>query len=214
MNLNEEIRNRLSKFTEFGYEKQSNGTELFGKAPHIAPLAWLHNMYAGLTEDEISKLEEELETEIPKGYKEFLKVSNGLHIFNTTFCLDGLRVSYNRKNAITNRLPFCLLTTNIYERPRNAKKEHFFIGGYDSGDGSHLYIDKNDNKVYRCKTNNVKPLNEWNNLNEMILDEIDRLIEIHNENGMLKAKIKVTTPKSESSSEKKSFWEKLKGKFN
>ena len=86
------------------------------------------------------------------------------------------------------------MTTNLYERPKNAKSEYFFIGGYDWGNGSHLYIDKSNNKVYRCETDNAKPLNEWNTLNEMILSEIDRLIELHNERGELKENVEQTTP--------------------
>ena len=147
MNIEKEIRQRLSKYEKLGTEKQSNGTELIGKAPHIAPLAWLHSIYKGLSNEEISKLEQELETDIPKDYKEFLKFSNGLHIFNTTFCLDGLRTSYNRIKEIENRLPFSILTTNLYERPKNAKDEYFFIGGYDWGNGSHLYINKKNNSI-------------------------------------------------------------------
>ena len=208
MKIEKEIRHRLFKYEKLGTEKQSNGTELIGKAPHIAPLAYLHSIYKGLNNEEIDRLEQDLETEIPKDYKDFLKFSNGLHIFNTTFCLDGLRVSYNRKNAIENRLPFCILTPNMYERPKNANSECFFIGGYDL-DGSHLYMNKNNNKIYRCKENNAKPLNEWNSLNEMILSEIDRLIELHNENGELKDNSKKTTPQNQFSSDKESFLSRL-----
>jgi hypothetical protein len=213
MNIGKEIRNRLSKYEKLGVEKQSNGTELIGKAPHIAPLAYLHSIYKGLNTKEIDRLEQELETEIPIDYKKFLQFSNGLHIFNTTFCLDGLRTSYNRTKEIENRLPFSILTTNLYERPKNAKPEHFFIGGYDWGNGSHLYINRDNNKVYRCKENDIKPLNEWNNLNEMILSEIDRLMELHNVSGELKENIEKTTPKSQFSLDKQSFWNRLKKIF-
>ena len=102
MNIGKEIRNRLSNYEKLGVEKQSNGTELIGKAPHIAPLAYLHSIYKGLNKEEIDRLERELETEIPTDYKKFLQFSNGLHIFNTTFCLDGLRTSYNRIKEIEN----------------------------------------------------------------------------------------------------------------
>ncbi|AUC15800.1 hypothetical protein BTO06_11855 [Tenacibaculum sp. SZ-18] len=208
-----EIRNRLNKYEKLGIEKQSNGTELIGKAPHIAPLAYLHSIYKGLNNDEIGRLEQELKTEIPKDYKEFLKFSNGLHIFNTTLYLNGLRESYNRQKAIENRLPFALSTKNLFERPRNAKPEYFFIGGYDYGNGSLLYVNKNNNKVYRCGTKNVKPLNEWNSVNEMILTEIDRLIELHSANGELKENIKKTTPENNFEFDKQGLWNRLKNMF-
>ena len=211
MNIEREIRNRLNKYENLGVELQSNGTELIGKAPHIAPLAYLHSIYKGLSNEEIDRLEQELETEIPKDYKEFLQFSNGLHIFNTTFYLDGLRESNDRLKAIENRLPFALSTKNVFEKPRNAKPEYFFIGGYACDNGSLLYI--NNSKVYRCKTNNAKPLNEWNSLNEMIITEIDRLTELHSANGKLKENIEKTTPKSNFENDKQGLWNKLKHLF-
>ena len=180
MNLEKKIINRLKQFEKYVVEIQENDTKLIGKAPHIAPKAFLHTIYKGLSEKNINKLKNNLKTKIPKDYKDFLKFSNGLHIFNTTFCLDGFRKSNNRTTE--NRLPFCILTTNHYERPSNSKKEYFFIGGYD-WDGSHLYINKKTNKVHRCAEDNAESLNEWENLNVMIISEIDRLIDLHNENG-------------------------------
>ncbi|MCD4795457.1 MAG: SMI1/KNR4 family protein [Bacteroidales bacterium] len=180
--LKKDINSRLIKFEKLGVELQSSGTKLIGKAPHIAPLAWMHTIFKGLTEKEILELEKELNTDIPKDYQEFLKISNGLHIFNTTFCLNGLRKSYDRTDEIENRKPFCLKTANINERPLNSKMEYFFIGSYD-WDGSYLYINKKNNKIYRCDRENAEPLNEWDNLTELIISEIDRLSELHNENG-------------------------------
>ena len=193
MSIEKKILNRLRKFQKFGTEKQPNGTLLIGKAPHIAPLAWLHTIYKGLNEKELENLEKEVGTKIPEDYIEFLKFSNGLNIFNTTFNLYGLRNSFNRQNEIKNRLPFSLVDKNNLERPKNAKDKHFFIGSYD-WDGSLLYIDKTNNKVYRTESENLNPKNEWTNFNDMILSEIYRIIELHNENGTEKDLNEPKTP--------------------
>jgi len=192
MNIKKIIEFKLEQFKELGIEEQSNGTILIGKALHVAPLAWLHTIFKGLNNAELSKLESKLDTDIPIEYKAFLKQTNGLHLFNTSFNLFGLRETYNRNSELENRLPFSLSTKNTIEKPLNVPEEYFIIGSYD-WDGSNLYIDKSTNKVYRSEKGSVKALNEWANLHEMISFELDRLISQHNKDG---TEINTTEPKT------------------
>jgi len=175
------ILNLLDDYKVFGEKRLENGTYLIGKAPHIAPNAWLHSIYSGLDINELNDLEKILDKPIPKSYKSFLEKSNGLKIFNTTFCLYGLRRNYNR--SIDNVWqPFDIRTPNITERPKNAANNFFFIGGYN-WDGSLLYIDNHTDKVHLCHRDDANSIYEWNSFDNMLESEILRIITLFDGQG-------------------------------
>jgi hypothetical protein len=176
-----EILMRLKEYKPLEEEHLSDGTHLIGKAPHIAPLAWLHTIYPGLTDENISELEEKIGVSIPDSYKDFLRLSNGLNVFNTTLSLFGLRKNYDRSHDQVWQ-PFDILTPNLRERPENARSNVFIIGSYD-WDGSYLFIDRKTNKVHLCDRDDAASLYEWPNLEVMLRSEIDRLITLFDKNG-------------------------------
>jgi hypothetical protein len=171
----------LTKFNFLGQKELEDGTLLIGKAPHIAPEAWLHCIYPKIGSYDIKFLEKEIRMSIPDEYKEFLGVSNGLGIFNTTLSLYGLRRSYVR-NVNEVWQPFNIVTPNTLERPDNAGQNIFIIGGYD-WDGSYLYINTHNNKVYLCDRDNISSKFEWPNFEEMLESEIRRLITLFDDQG-------------------------------
>ena len=87
---------------------QENGKKLLGIATHIAPMTRLQSIFKGLDEQDVVNLETELNTEIPKVYVEFLRFSNGLHLFNTRLSFHGLRKNYDRMAEMNARNPFAL----------------------------------------------------------------------------------------------------------
>ena len=193
MNYFEEIKKELFKFEKLGIEKSENGTILIGRALQIARQAWLHSIYPVLNEHDIIKLESELNTEIPKDYKWFLKnCSNGLVMFVSKFYLYGLRKELGR-SIEASRQPFSPVISNIDERPKNAKESYFFIGGY-SWDGSKLYIDKETNAVHFCARWDATSLFRWNSFEEMIVNEVKRITILFNESGIIINKDLFTTP--------------------
>jgi len=187
-----EALNILKQYNSLGEKQLEDGTLLIGKAPHIAPLAWLHCIYSSLSRQEIINLEDSLGSEIPDSYKSFLSISNGLGVFNTTLSLYGYRRNYNR-NIIDVWQPFNILTPNISERPSNDVSNIFFIGSY-SWDGSLLYIDKITNKVHICKRNNAKSLYEWPDFEGMLIDELKRLVTLFDKEGKKYDNKKSTLP--------------------
>jgi len=175
------IINPLRQFDYLGESKLDNGTILIGKAPHIAPMAWLHSIHHPLTDVQIGELEEKIKIAIPSEYKDFLKTTNGLKVFNTTFCLDGLRNNYRRTVSDVWQ-PFDIIIPNTLERPKNAEKNLFFIGSYD-WDGSRLYMTPADNKVHFCDRDDATSLYEWDNFPNMLESEIQRLIRLFDKQG-------------------------------
>jgi len=171
----------LKKNGHLGEKKLDAGTILIGEAPHIGPMAWLHSIHPPLTNIQIAELEEKFKIKIPNEYSDFLKTTNGLKIFGTTFCLDGLRNNYRRTvNDVWQ--PFDIIAANTLERPKNAEKNFLFIGGYD-WDGSRLYINTADNKVHLCQKEDATSLYEWVNFLHMLESEIGRLIGLFDDQG-------------------------------
>ncbi len=181
MNNIDNILDHIKGYRNLGERKLENGTLLIGKAPHIAPQAWLHSIYPSLAEEQIKELENRMQVEIPIDYKIFLKMCNGLNVFNTTFNLYGYRGSHSR-NIEDAWQPFDLIKPNTIERPADASKNVFIIGGYD-WDGSRLYIDKNTNRTHFCKRDKAVSLYEWNSFEDMLESEIKRLIKLFDQNG-------------------------------
>lgn len=193
MDYFEEIKNELYKFESLGLEKSELGAILIGKAPQIGPAAWLHSLYPTLAKNDIEVLEDQLGTSIPKVYKEFLlNYSNGIKIFSSTFTLEGMRKVLGR-TIEASRQPFSIITPNTQERPKNAKFNHFFIGGYH-WDGSHLYIDKATNKVHFCDRWDATSLYEWSSFETMLVSEVKRIATLFDENGVIKDEDLYTTP--------------------
>lgn len=175
------VLEKLIAYSYLGEKTIGSGTILIGRAPHIAPQAWLHSFFDPLTENEIQLLEGLLTTVIPDQYKEFLMVTNGLGIFNTTISLFGMRRNYGRSvDAVWQ--PFDIVIPNKNEKPPNAKINIFIIGSYD-WDGSYLYIDSKTNKVHMCERGDSTSLYEWSDFYTMLESEIKRLVSLHDKAG-------------------------------
>jgi len=180
-NYTEILFQKMLEYEYLGLQTDEDGSVFIGKAPHIAPKAWLHKKYRKLSIIEIDELGEKVQIEIPIIYKEFLNVfSNGLNLFSDSLSLDGLRSNYNRDIDIASKQPYSIITPNITERFTDASSDMFFFGGYCL-DGSLLYF--RGIKIYKCARYTVKPTFEWNSFEEMILLEFDRLALLFDKDG-------------------------------
>ena len=188
-----EIMKYIQTFGKYGCKEYENGTKLYGHAPFIAPKAYNFRVFSALSEQEIIKLEQDMHREIPIAYRSFLmKNANGMNLFNTTLSFYGMRKSYCRSSEAIPE-PFSLSELNRFERPKNAKESHFFIGGYDN-DLSKLYINTEDGTVHFCKRWDATSLLSWNSFEEMILSETRRLLSLHNDRGEILVPHEKTLP--------------------
>jgi len=182
----------LKSYNCLGERHLEDGTLLIGHAPHIAPQAWLHCIYPPLSDKELCDLENELNESMPDSYRLFLKNTNGLNVFNTTFNLYGLRKNYKR-DVVSVWQPFDILTPNRLERPGNAKRNFLFIGSYN-WDGSLLYIDRNFGNVHVCNRDDSTSLFQWANFDEMLDSEIKRVVTLFDDKGKTYNEDKSTLP--------------------
>ena len=164
----------------------------YGHIPQLAPEAYNIYTFAPLTEERLALVEQNIGREIPCQYRIFLThVSNGIFIFHRGLFLYGHQGSINRK--LGPQGPFDLSDPNVYERPKNADSNCFFLGGY-SYDGSLLYIKDDVSTVYYCARRDATPLKEWNSFSEMLIEEIQRLKSLHGTDGMLQVPREETLP--------------------
>ncbi|HEX5152216.1 MAG TPA: SMI1/KNR4 family protein [Parafilimonas sp.] len=173
---------KLKIYSSLGEKKTENGSTLIGKAPHIAPYAWLNTIYSPLSDEQILELEKQIDVKVPDCYKSFLKISNGLQVLHS-LSLYGLRFNFKRTIEEAEQQPFSIITPNTLEKPKNAGKNIFYIGGYSSGDGAWLYIDLQTNIVHLCKKWKVKSLYQWSSFEVMLSSEIERLLQLFDKNG-------------------------------
>ncbi len=186
------ILETLASYESLGTRRLDNGTRLIGHVPHVAPEAWFHQIFAPLDALGIEHLGQELGHEIPAVLADFFLKANGIRIFSGHLYLCGRRSNYSRQGEAAWQ-PFSILTPNQFERPRNARPTHLFIGGYGP-DGSLLYLDGGDLSVSRCSARSAKPLHHWTGFEAMLESEVQRLSTFFDRDGKLKNPGTRTTP--------------------
>jgi len=189
-----EVMNVVRQAASFGSATSDNGAHLYGHVPHVAPEAWFHILFPPLETDALTELDKRLGRPIPDSYRELLMRTNGLHLFSGALALDGLRRDFSRKTSI--REPFDLGDPNVFERPRAADPTWFIFGFYKS-DGSTVYIDPRDGRVYRADRDMTEPrLNQWDSLDTFLRDEVRRLVGHFDDRGRRLDPSRPTTPDS------------------
>ncbi|PQV64820.1 hypothetical protein B1R32_10387 [Abditibacterium utsteinense] len=167
------IKRELEKVSALGDEVSANGTRLIGHAPHVAPLAYFHQIFPSLNTKEISWLAQHFPRDLPTDLKDFFLLANGIDVFIGALSIFGLRRNYIR-TVEESRQPFSIVIPNTFERPSNLSLDLLIIG-YSSTDGSHYVINSVSNKVSRLHQRSFRQIAGWENLWVMLLEEITRL---------------------------------------
>jgi SMI1/KNR4 family protein SUKH-1 len=149
----------------FGYERLPDGTQLFGRVPHVAPLAWLHKVYAPLTTAEINRLESHLGCRVPEVYRDWLRVANGLSLFSEGLVLDGLRTDYSRRPGVWQ--PYDLKLANGFERLPDADNDAFFIGSVLQAEYL-LYLEKRTGTLHASSRSGAASVASWGSFAAMV----------------------------------------------
>jgi hypothetical protein len=157
----------------FGFRQLPNGARLYGHVPHVAPEAWLHEVFAPLSDSDIQSLDRAIGLALPADFRTFLRLANGMGLFSGSLAIDGKRTSYVRVGDDAWQ-PFCIVAANVEERPRQAKPWQLIVGGYRS-DGSLVSIDVRDGSAFRTKARSSKIVNQWSSFWTMLSSEACRL---------------------------------------
>lgn len=172
----------LARWQHLDSRMLENGTKLVGHVPHVAPKAYLHMIFAPLTDSYIALLEKKLRGPLPDDVRQFLRLANGINIFSGALSIDGLRANYDRVGDAA-RQPFDMSTGNVSERPKDADDALVFVGGYRQ-DGLMICVHRETGRTYRTeRTSASQMLNEWNSFGEMLTSETLRLASLFDESG-------------------------------
>jgi hypothetical protein len=175
------VREVIEQAKSFGYRELKSGARLFGHVPHVAPEAWLHQVYAPLSERDCDLLEQKVEQPLPVEFREFLSIANGLGLFSNTLSIYGQRASYGRSGDEVWQ-PFSIVDANTFDRPRHAKQNQLIVGSYRS-DGSLVFIDGNDGHAYQTRARSAKVLKTWSGFWQMLTSETERISKLFDNTG-------------------------------
>jgi hypothetical protein len=180
----EQTREIINKWKQKGFRTLNNGTEIICHVPLKGPEAWLHDIYAPLTEEQINTIERSVFTKkIPAVLKEFYREMNGINLFSDTFNVYGLRFSYVRTGDESIQ-PYDLITPNL-GRPKECPRSWLFFGSY-SWDGSKVVMDtaaSENPRVFRVERWTTNVLQEWESFPDWLNSETIRVEKLFNENG-------------------------------
>lgn len=160
-----------------GIRKTQNGSLLICHVPHVALEAWLHEIYYPLSQEKISKLENQLQKGLPSELIQFYGIANGLNIFSDSLSIWGLRESYERVGDGATQ-PYDIVALNE-ENSWYSPKGWLFFGGY-SWDGSQMVYDLISEKqaVARVENGSTKILQEWPDFWNWLINETQRLAKL------------------------------------
>jgi hypothetical protein len=156
----------------FGHRVLPNGTELVGHVPHVAPQAWLHQVFAPLAEAELLAWEQALGGSFPPALRAFYRHHNGLNLFSRELSLHGRRHSYERTGDAVWQ-PFDLEYQNRYRRGGPVPGRLFLDGNEDV---LWLSLDLHTQAVQRTTADGTV-IQEWPGFAEMLVAEVRRLAE-------------------------------------
>ena len=161
---------------------QANGTRLISKFPPrkdgLFSDAYLHEIYAGLKENEIDDLEASACKKLPEQLREFYRYANGLSIFADSLSIRGLRRNYTRDTG--SRLPVSLEYGNVIEKPEGNARSQLRFGWFSAQDAE-LVIDL-DNPMEICAVpscQNSPVLYRWSSLEALLSTEVDRMSKVY-----------------------------------
>lgn len=169
----------VNSYQELGHKRLIDDTYLVGQMPSIGENAWLHALFKGLKEEEITDLER-LIGKFPKEYKIFLSQFNGFSIFSGVLELYGKRKNNIRTIEYVWQ-PYDLIAVNQRENRAIADKGLISIGSYN-WDGSIITINF-ANEIVRVERDSIVFLNKWKDLNTFLFDEIHRIDRLFDSKG-------------------------------
>lgn len=92
-------------------------------------------------------------------------------VMNCTLALHGCRTSYDRSDL----------------------DSWYLLGTYEY-DGSKLYLNTLDDKIYYCDRYDATPLKAWDSLSAMLTSEIERIFGLFDADGRIFSRMAPTTP--------------------
>jgi len=169
----------LDKYRDLGEIVHPNGTMSIGKIPGKQKWFLIH-LYAGTDQKRLSVLENKIKLPIPLHLKKFYTLFNGMTLFGAgQFRLWGFPEPARKDMPNYQAASFFIADPKVELGIHNALDDIVFFGGYVG----YLFYTKTDiGRVYACKIPDATPIEQWDNIEVMILDVAERLSHWFDEN--------------------------------
>lgn len=161
----------LDKYRELGEVVLPNGTMSIGKIPGKEKWFLVH-LYAGLSSNEIQQMEDAIGRRFPEGLRNFYRQFNGMTLFGAGQ-LEIWGTIGPAPKGMPNYQPISLVNAQDTRfELRNALSDAIFFGGYF---GHYFFTTVSSNTVFACTDTDATPIEQWDDVESMILDATKRL---------------------------------------
>jgi hypothetical protein len=139
----------IDRWKPCGERILTGGSRLVCPMPQVGPEAWLHEVFAPLSAENIEVLEREVGRKIPEGLRAFYRHANGAILFANALAIYGLRRNYERVGDQAFQ-PYALeLHNRKSERPPGLPETFLIVGRWhdierylicmDGGQSDHVF---------------------------------------------------------------------------
>ena|SRR5688572_22153158 len=168
----------LRRWEHLGERKTTLGATLIGRVPHVGPEAWLHEVYKGLSEQELAVLEEALPSPIPVVFQDFLRRANGLKMFSDRMSISGFRAAISR-NGDGRYQPYDLREDNDPDGPPSRRPESILVFGHCGENESAVFFDlklgPQQSRVGMTLMDSFREVQSWPDFWTWVVHETERL---------------------------------------
>ncbi len=186
------VQKALDRYALLGTKTIPGRVRLIGHVPHVAPEAYIHQIFEPLSEGDIRDLEQAVQSVFPDSLKKFYLVANGINLFSCSLVIYGRRIGAGRTGDDIWQ-PFSIVIPNTFERPKDAEPHHLLVGSY-KWDGSKLVLDTLSGQVAWTPRGTVRAVKTWPSFMDMLSQETSRLDSLFDGQGRKLDHDKPTTP--------------------
>ena len=170
--FSEKILAPLAAWSALGEATNEMGTRLIGHAPHIAPKAYVHVMYAPLSDQQLEEFRVQVGRAIPRQLLQFLGFANGLSLFlGNQFRVFGYVPLERRASSSVYHYPSSILMANGVARPTGLYPADVIVGWYEE-DSSRVCIQESGLVVRFDAQGSGEALQEWPDFDTWLSSEI------------------------------------------
>ena len=176
----------LTAWTHLGDMTNKMGTRLIGHVPHVAPKAYLHVIFAPLSEEDNNALSEALGRPLPEQLHRFLSFANGMMIYSGSIRVMGYEKNYKFHSLAVYDFPPSILSRNVHARMKGLSDAAVIVGFYKE-DGSYVSIEEDERVVRFDAQGDGGSIQEWRDFDTWLFSEIDYLSGFFDREGKMTA---------------------------
>ncbi|MBK8186909.1 MAG: SMI1/KNR4 family protein [Cellvibrio sp.] len=150
------------------------GTRLIGHCPHIAPQAYLHVLYAPLSEEELQEFRERIGRPVNHELDNFYRFVNGIMIYSGAIRVLGYVPLKRKSNTQIYNYPSNIIIPNVSARIKGLSDGAIIIGFYQA-DGSYASIEENGCVVRFDAKGDGSLIQKWPSFENWLSSEVIRL---------------------------------------